>query len=99
ALSAGGLATSAITKRRWPYGPATAHHVIDPTTGRPATDSAAAVTVIAPRAVDAETLATAALLSGPDQGIELLIAHGASGVVIGRDGTRRATMTLLELVA
>ena len=99
ALAAGGLATSAITKRRWMRGTEIAHHVIDPATGGPATGSAASATVIARRALDAETLATGALLAGPDAGIELLTAHGASGVLVGRDGERRATVELLELVA
>ena len=99
ALAVGGLATSAITKRRWRRGTDTAHHVIDPATGLPAEDSAASATVIATRAVDAETLATAALLAGPDAGVELLTAHGASGVLVGRDGERRATAELMELVA
>ncbi len=98
ALAVGGLATSAITKRRWRRGTHTAHHVIDPATGLPAEDSAASATVIAPRAVDAEMLATAALLAGPAAGVELLSAHGASGVLVGRDGERRATAELMELV-
>ena len=98
ALAVGGLATSAITKRRWRRGTNTAHHVIDPATGLPAEDSAASATVIATRAVDAETLATAALLAGPDAGVELLTAHGVSGVLVGRDGQRRATAELMELV-
>ncbi len=99
ALAVGGLATSAITKRRWRHGTGTAHHVIDPATGLPAKHSAASATVIATRAVDAETLATAALLAGPDAGVELLSAHGASGVLVGRDGERHATAELTELVA
>ena len=99
ALASGGLATSAITKRRWMRGTEPAHHVIDPETGAPATSSAESATVIASRAVDAETLATAALLSGPERGIELLTAHGASGVLVGRDGKRHATAQLLELVS
>ena len=80
-------------------GTGTAHHVIDPATGLPAKHSAASTTVIATRAVDAETLATAALLAGPDAGVELLSAHGASGVLVGRDGERHATTELIELVA
>lgn len=99
ALAVGGLATSAITKQRWRRGAATVHHVIDPATGLPAEHSAASATVIATRAVDAETLATAALLAGLDAGVELLAAHGASGVLVGRDGERRATLELMELVA
>ena len=75
------------------------YHVIDPFTGAPAIDSAESATVIAPRAVDAETLATAALLAGPRAGIDLLTAHHASGVLVGRDGERRATAALLELAA
>ena len=99
ALVAGGLATSAITKRRWRRGAEIVHHVIDPATGAAAAASAAAATVIADRAVDAETLATAALLAGTEAGVALLEARNATGILIGRDGTRHATTNLLALVA
>ncbi len=97
-LVTGGLATSAITKRRWWRHGQVAHHVIDPHTSLPATDSAALATVVADCAMAAETLATAALLAGPDNGVALLRAHRASGVIVGRDDTTRTTADLLSLV-
>jgi len=62
----GGVATSGVTKRR----SGTAHHVIDPRTGRPAQVSTATTTVLARSASSAEWLATA-----------LLIEPGAPGLL------------------
>ncbi|MBK5287786.1 MAG: FAD:protein FMN transferase [Acidimicrobiia bacterium] len=98
ALTEGGLATSATTKRRWQIGNSVRHHVIDPTTGTPAQTGVASATVIARRAVDAETLATAALTAGMDDGIALLEAHDASGLLIDDQQERRATQDLGDLV-
>jgi thiamine biosynthesis lipoprotein len=42
------------------------------------------VTALAPTALEAETLAKAALLSGPRTGGELLVEHG--GVLVHDDG-------------
>lgn len=98
ALTEGGLATSATTRRRWRVGSEEHHHVIDPTTGRPARTGVATATVIAMRAVDAEILATAALLTGDRAGIDLLAMHDASGLIIDDDGNRHATADLQDLV-
>ena len=97
-LTEGGLATSATSRRRWRVGSEERHHVIDPSTGRPARTGVATATVIAPRAVDAETLATAALLDGGNDGIDLLARHHASGLIVDDDGNRHATADLHDLV-
>jgi thiamine biosynthesis lipoprotein len=47
------------------------HHIIDPTTGRPARRSIA-ITVIAPNATDADALATGLFVMGPDRGLALV---------------------------
>ncbi len=60
-LAAGGLATSSIAKRTWAPG---LHHVIDPTTGRPAATTLTQATVWAEDAATAEVRATDALLLG-----------------------------------
>ena len=57
------------------------HHIIDPRTGAPAT-TAASVTVVAPLAMVADGLATAAFVLGPARGIELIESHGAEGLII-----------------
>ncbi|MEO8477173.1 MAG: FAD:protein FMN transferase [Actinomycetota bacterium] len=62
-LSTGALATSTTVRRAWGGG---LHHVIDPMTGAPADAPLVQATVWAPTCVEAEVLATWALLTGPD---------------------------------
>ena len=83
-LSRGAVATSGIARRSW-RGPdgAAAHHLLDPSTGRPAFTGLAQVTALAPRAAEAEALAKAALLSGPGAA-ERFLPYG--GVVVADDG-------------
>ena len=83
-----GLCTSSAFKRRWraPDGSA-AHHVLDPRTARPADISVASVSVTAPEAWLAETLATAVMLAGPVFGAALLRKGAAEALVVGLDGT------------
>ena len=47
------------------------HHILDPTTGRPARRSVA-VTVVAATATDADALATGLFVLGPERGIEIV---------------------------
>src|SRR5207244_7445727 len=67
ALGDGAIATSGLATRIWrtPDG-GFAHHLIDPSTGRPAWTGLIQATAIAPSALEAETLAKIALLAGPD---------------------------------
>jgi FAD:protein FMN transferase len=62
-LRGGGLASSSVRSRAWGEG---LHHVIDPRTGAPAASEAIQATVWAPTCAEAETLATWALLLGPE---------------------------------
>jgi thiamine biosynthesis lipoprotein len=80
-----GVATSGIDRRIWAAGAGTAHHLLDPATGRPAWTGLIAATAIAPTALEAEALAKAALLSGPAGGRRWLAAHG--GVLFHDDGS------------
>jgi len=84
-LSEGGVATSGIGRRSW-VGPdgRPAHHLIDPSTGRPAWTGVVQATAIAPTAAEAEYRAKAALLSGPASALEWL---GRGGVVVFDDGS------------
>lgn len=66
AIAAGGLATSSTTVRRWRTSAGTAHHVLDPRTGRPAAEIWRTVSVAASSCVEANTAATAAIVLGED---------------------------------
>ena len=84
-LIAGGVATSGIGRRSWldPDG-RPAHHLLDPSTGRPAFTGILQATALAPTAIEAETVAKAALLSGPDRAGDWL-RHG--GLLVFDDGS------------
>jgi len=86
-LPAGSVATSGIGKRSWLDSKGRpAHHLLDPSTGRPAFTGIVQATALAPTAVEAEALAKAALLSGPDEAPAWL-PHG--GVLVFDDGSYR----------
>jgi thiamine biosynthesis lipoprotein len=87
ALAAGAAATSGISRRSWLDGSGRpAHHLLDPATGAPAFTGIVQATALAPTALEAEALAKAALLSGPD-GAPAWLPYG--GVVVLDDGTHR----------
>ena len=76
-LADAGVATSGIGRRAWLGG----HHLLDPSTGRPAYTGVVQVTAIAPTALEAELRAKAALLSADPA----WLCHG--GVVVRDDGS------------
>jgi len=88
-LDAGAVATSCTSGRRWQTEGGTAHHLIDPATGRPSTSGVTSVTVLAADAARAEVLAKAALLAGPVRGAELVAEAGVCGVMITDAGDLR----------
>jgi thiamine biosynthesis lipoprotein len=76
-VAGGGIATSGLDRRIWRDACGRyAHHLLDPATGEPAWTGLIAATALAPTALEAETLAKAALLSGPVRGAELLRRGG-----------------------
>jgi thiamine biosynthesis lipoprotein len=83
-LSSGGVATSGIGARSWLQDGAPAHHLLDPSSGRPAFTGVVQATALAPTATEAEALSKAALLSGP-QGAAGWLVHG--GVLVFDDGS------------
>ena len=63
-LTRGGMATSGRDRRRWHRGGEERHHLIDPSTGRPAVETPVRVTVVADSATAAEVAAKAVFLGG-----------------------------------
>ena len=84
-LAAGGLATSSTTVRRWRRGSAILHHIIDPMTGLPATETWRTVSVVAATCVDANTAATAAIVWGA-RALDWLARHQLPARLVGVDG-------------
>lgn len=83
----GAVATSSCLRRRWPTTAGDdAHHLIDPSTGRPSTSDLVAVTVIAGGAVWADVYAKAALIAGPAEGVALLAEADLSALLVTSDG-------------
>jgi thiamine biosynthesis lipoprotein len=67
-IADGAIATSGIGKRSWMNADGRpAHHLLDPSTGLPAYSGIVQATALAPTALEAEVLAKAALLSGPER--------------------------------
>jgi thiamine biosynthesis lipoprotein len=86
-VSDGGVATSGIGRRSWLTADGRpAHHLLDPGSGRPAFTGVVQATALAPTATEAEILAKAALLSGPERAARWL-RHG--GVLVLEDGSHR----------
>ncbi len=57
------------------------HHIVDPRTGE-SSDAVASVTVVAPSAVLADALGTAAFVLGVRDGLNLLARHGVEGLIV-----------------
>jgi len=81
------VCTSGDYERR---SPAAGHHILDPRTGESARGVASA-TVVAPGAMLADALATAAFVLGPEVGLEFLTRLGATGLVVTRELRRYET--------
>ncbi len=89
-LSSGAVATSGLNVRIWRDGDGRyAHHLLDPASGEPAWTGLIGATALGDTAVEAETLAKAALLSGPAGGREAL---GGRGGLLVHDSGRVETV-------
>ena len=80
----GAVATSGIDSRLWQNEDKSfSHHLLDPSTGKPAWTGIVQATAFAPSALEAETLAKQALLSGPTRARAVLENFG--GVIVTDD--------------
>jgi len=81
-LREGAVVTTSRTKRTWMRDGLTAHHIIDPATGRPADSGLASVTVLAGEAWWAEVFAKAAFLAVPVEGPKMLARADTTGILV-----------------
>lgn len=80
-VSDGGVATSGLRTRIWAHRDGYSHHLIDPATGSPAWTGVIQATALAPTALEAETIAKTAVLSGPE-GARSALAPGGGVLVL-----------------
>jgi FAD:protein FMN transferase len=89
-LGSGAVATSGLGVRVWRNADGRyAHHLLDPRTGKPAWTGLIGATALGETALEAETLAKAALLSGAEGGRAILAERG--GLLV-HDGGRVETV-------
>ena len=88
-ITDGGLATSSTTARRWRKGGDLLHHILDPSTCRPAKPVWRTVSVAAATCADANTAATAAIIRGR-QALSWLEGLGLPARLVELDGTVHA---------
>jgi len=92
-----GISTSGTSVHRWPGANGPRHHLIDPRTGRPAQTDVVQATVVAETALAAEALAKSAVISGSDEGLDLLERAGAQAeVLLLQSGDSIATLRTLD---
>jgi thiamine biosynthesis lipoprotein len=90
-LSDGAVATSSRMRRRWTRADgSTAHHLIDPRTGRPAATPVMSCTVVAAECWQAEALTKVAFAAGAPELLALLEESGATGLVVTERQVTRA---------
>ena len=84
-LNHGSIVTSGDYLRYFERDGVRYHHILDPSTGRPARRSVS-VTVIAPTATDADGLATGLFVLGPERGLEVVASlPGVSALYFAPD--------------
>ncbi len=88
-VSDAAVCTSGDYERLDPAG-SDGHHLLDPATGDAARD-VASVTVVAPAAMLADALGTAAFVMGPRQGLAFLSRNGVEGLIVSADLARHST--------
>lgn len=89
AITGGGLATSSTAARRWAYGAAEMHHLLDPRTGMSARTPWRTVSAAAPTCLAANVATTATIVRG-DDGLAVAQASGLPMRLVGdHDGIVR----------
>jgi thiamine biosynthesis lipoprotein len=92
------VATSSVVARTWRSSDGVgAHHLLDPSTGRPVSSGLLTATALAPTTLEAEVLAKVALLGGPARARSVLAPFG--GLMVHSDGSVEKTGADIDLEA
>jgi len=96
-LAAAAVVTSGDYERFFEVDGVRYHHILDPRDGRPA-DACQSVTVVAASAAEADALATAAFVLGPEAGRLLVESWGGMALIVAADGTVSLSEALKDRV-
>jgi len=97
-LPGGALCTSTVTARRWLAAETTRHHIIDPRTGLPADTSILSATVISETSAGAEIISKAALVLGPEEGLQLIENQQSAGMLVLENSRCRTSSTFRKFI-
>ena len=82
------LVTSGVYERYFEYEGVRYHHILDPTTGFPADNGLAAVSILSDDSANGDALSTTCLLLGREKGLALIESlPGVEALFIDNDGT------------
>lgn len=81
-----GMATSGDYRNFFEHQGTRYSHTIDPATGRPVRHRTAAVSIVAPTAMEADGLATAVLVMGDRRGYDWCMEQGVAAMLLVREG-------------
>ncbi len=91
-LEGGAVATSGDYERYFEIDGKRYHHILDPATGFPARSGLRSVTVLAPDGLQADGLATAAFVMGPERGLKFLDSRsGIQAILVTGNGKMLTT--------
>lgn len=96
-LRSGGVATSSTRWRRWVADGEDRHHLLDPATGRPTSETVVAATVVAGTAAWAEAWTKAVLVRGPQRVLPELDSLGLGALAVTSDGATISNESWNEL--
>lgn len=86
------VVTSGSYERGFTYQGCRYHHILDPATGYPAQTDLLSVTVVSPRSVDGDALATACFVLGKERGLSLIASlPETEALFVTKDGSLAAT--------
>ena len=93
ALDGQAVASSGDDENGFDLGGRRYSHIIDPATGEPVTNGVHAVSVIANRAMNADALATALMVMGPERGVAFAARHDLAALFVLGGRQMREIMT------
>lgn len=96
AIGVGGVATSGDYRNYFEVDGKRFSHTIDPKTGKPITHTLASITIVAPTSAEADALATAINVMGPEAGYTFAVKKGLAAYFIIRHGDGFVTKSTPE---